>query len=157
MSMVSTSNFAQNLQIKKNGYTFYLRVKHHNISFVKLCTEEYETFNLQESHTEEGNNEELKYIKKKTEIILSAKCLKYLIHQNGGQGVYRAEYRQDKDGDCDYEELLVSADMRTVIMIPRMPGLKRSIVDGLSTSIKQYVWILNLRVDNQTAFGILGY
>ena len=137
--MVKDFNEKYNLEISKSRY--YQEIKKMNISFVKLGEEECELCDVHEKHladdhglATEAERKVTNTDTKKTEYVTiddCDACSDYVIHLNYAKES-RAEYREDKERLNRYrgskpEEMIVSADLQKVIMLPVMPGLKKAI------------------------------
>ena len=111
-------------------YSTYYRIVHAmKISFVKLGEEECETCDAHQQHLIDHHGDDEKIIKK-TRCSLLPKydncdmCQHFGTHIDTAMSA-REHYREDAKKDIGANEIVMSVDLQKVMLLPRLPGLKR--------------------------------
>ena len=129
-------DYNENHTAKVSRSRYYKEIKDMNIGFVKLGEEECEACDLHDNHLKEkhGLHEEKDRrrivdpnSKKQEKLFFQGckPCEEYTKHVSFANQS-RIGYRNDRDREWD-DEIIVSADLQKVIMLPVMPGLKKVI------------------------------
>ena len=129
-------DYNENHTAKVSRSRYYKEIKDMNIGFVKLGEEQCEACDLHDNHLKEkhGLHEEKDRhrivdpnSKKQEKLFFQGckPCEEYTKHVSFANQS-RIGYRNDRDREWD-DEIIVSADLQKVIMLPVMPGLKKVI------------------------------
>ena len=111
--------------------TYYRAVRAMKISFVKLGEEECEMCDEHEHHLIDVHIEEVKELKKTRGTSLPKhdncdKCNEYGKHVVLAIEA-REHYNEDAQKTLCTNEIIMSVDLQKVMMLPRLPGLKKAI------------------------------